>query len=339
MRNPALNKLYLSLGLLLLVYAAGVGGYMALEGWSFQDASFMTVITVATVGFGEVRPLDAEGRWFTTLLILGGMGTILYGVSNLTAFVVEGELRQLLRRTKMLKRIHKLEGHYIVCGNGRVGQVIYDELRKTGRQAVLVFPPPADSVAQAEAEAEGNLLLVYGDATRDEILEAAGVRRAAGLLAALHDDKDNLFVVLTARALNPALRIVARADEESSRDKLQRAGADNVVLTHTIGGMRMVSEMIRPTVVDFLDTMLRAKDTTFRVEEAQVMPSSDLDGLTVEEADLSERVGVVLVALRHPERTFEFNPDRKRRFSPGDVLVVIGEADAARKLRKLAGGE
>lgn len=339
MRNPALSKLYLSLGLLLLVYAAGVAGYMALEGWSFQDASFMTVITVATVGFGEVRPLDGAGRWFTTALILGGMGTILYGVSNLTAFVVEGELRQLLRRTKMRKRIEKLEGHYIVCGQGRVGQVIYDELRKTGRQAVLVMPAPTETVEQAEAEAESDLLLLHGEAARDEVLEAAGVRRAAGLLAALHDDKDNLFVVLTARALNSSLRIIARADEESSRSKLQRAGADSVILTHAIGGMRMVSEMIRPTVVDFLDTMLRVKDSTLRVEEAQVQASSDLDGATVEEADLSERAGVVLVALRHPDRSFEFNPDRKRKLSAGEVLVVIGEKDEVRKLRKLAGME
>jgi voltage-gated potassium channel len=333
--NPALRKLVVAVALLALVYVAGVAGYMMIEGWSFQDASFMTVITVATVGYGEVQRLDEPGRWFTVGLILVGMGVILYGVSSLTAFIVEGELRDLLRRSKMTKQMERLQGHYIICGGGRVGLCILEELVKVGHHVVLV-DTDASHLAMV-ADRGPSVLTLQGDATSDAVLESAGIRRAKGLLAALHADKDNLFVVLSARALNPDLRIVAQADEESARDKLVRAGADSVVFPHSIGGMRMASEMVRPNVVDFLDQMLREKNSTLRVDEARIGEGSSLSGKTIRQADLGGATGAVLLALRHPDRRFEFNPAPDRPLEAGDTLVVIGDLAQLASLRALAG--
>ena len=331
---PALKKLVFSLALLLLVYGIGVAGYMVIEGWDFEDASFMTVITVATVGFGEVHRLDSAGRWFTVALIMGGMGVILYGVSSLTALVVEGELVDYLRRSKMDKQIGKLSGHFIICGAGRVGTCIMTELIKTGHKVVIV---DRDMPHLEEwRERHPAVLAMQGDAASDEVLEAAGVRRAVGLLSALTADKDNLFVVLSARALNPNLRIVAKADEESAQDKLIRAGADSVVFTHVIGGMRMASQMIRPNVVNFLDVMLRERDGSLRVEEVQLAPGSPLDGKAVGEADLSARTGVLLMAAGGDAQHLEFNPSKDRRMEAGDLLVVMGDRTQIEALKKLA---
>jgi voltage-gated potassium channel len=332
--NPALKKLTTAIGLLLVVYSVGVAGYMLIEGWGFEDASFMTVITVATVGYGEVHQLDTAGRWFTVALILGGMGVILYGVSSLTAFIVEGELGDYLRRTKMEKQIGKLSGHYILCGAGRVGNSIMSELVKTGHGVVVVDQDLPH--IQEWREKYPQIMIIHGDATNDAVLENAGVRRAAGLLASLREDKDNLFIVLSARALNTDLRIVARADEESSRDKLLRAGADSVVFPHLIGGMRMASQMVRPNVVNFLDTMLRERDGSLRVEEVRIVHDSPIAGKTVAEADLTERTGALLMALRDLEQRFEFNPHKDRRLEAGLVLMVMGDRVQLESLRKLA---
>jgi voltage-gated potassium channel len=336
-RNPVVRKLFTSLSLLALVYGAGVTGYMVLERWDFQDASFMTVITLATVGYGETRPLSPAGRWFTMALILGGMCTLLYALSSITAFVVEGELRDLLRRTRMEKEIAKLSNHFIICGAGRVGLVILKELLRTGNRAVLVDQDVAE--VHEWGERHGGVLALQGDPTDDETLQLAGVERARGLLAALDSDKDNLFVVLSARGMNKDLRIVARADEEATRDKLLRAGADTAVLTQNIGGMRMASEMIRPTVVNFLDTMLREKESTLRVEEAVITQGSDLDGQKLQDADIRRRTGALLVAVRRPDGGYEFNPPSEREFRTGEVLVVIGDPGQLKALRKIAGLE
>lgn len=330
-----LERLLTPFGLLVAVYLGGVAGYMALEGWNFEDASYMTVITVATVGFGETHPLSPVGRWFTIALILGGMGTMLYAVSSLTAFIVEGELAQLLRRGKMDKAIARLEGHFVICGAGRVGSVILRELRAGGYKTVVV-----DRDLRGLEEAFGpdhGLLAVEGDATHDAVLERAGIRRARGLLAALAEDKDNLFVVLSARSMNPALRIVARADEESTRDKLLKAGADAVVFPHTIGGLRMASEMLRPAVVTFLDQMLRWGDGSLRVEEAAVAEGSPLAGKSLSACDIPGRTGALVVALKSGDR-FLFNPPLDRTLSAGDVLVVIADRAQREALQRLVSG-
>jgi voltage-gated potassium channel len=335
--HPTIRKLVTSILLLVAVYGIGVAGYMVLEHWRFQDASFMTVITLATVGYGETKPLTQAGRWFTTILILGGMSTLLYALSSITAFVVEGQLKDLLRRTRMEKEISKLKDHFIVCGAQRVGLVVLKELMRTGNRAVIVDHDVGEALEWGERH--GGVLALQGDPSDDEVLERAGVARARGLLAALETDKDNVIVVLTARGLNKDLRIVARAHEESTREKLLRAGADTAVLTQNIGGMRMASEMIRPTVVNFLDTMLREKETALRVEEATIRNGSPLEGQSLEEASLGKRTGVLVVAIRRPDGAFEFNPPEDRGLLEGEVLVAMGTPEQVRALRKLAAGD
>lgn len=335
-RNPALRKVAVSAALLAFTYFAGIAGYMGFEGWGFGDASFMTVITLGTVGYGETRPLSPNGRWFTQALILAGMGVILYGVSNLTAFIIEGELQTLLRRSRMDKKIEHLKGHIIVCGAGKTGGHILDELVASGRKVVLV-ERRGDHLTQC-IERHPGLLTLEGDATQDRTLEKAGIHSAAGLVAALPTDKDNLYVVLTARTLNPALRIIAKADEEEARDKLLRAGADSAVCPQSIGGMRMASEMARPTVVNFLDAMLRGKEAALRVEEVTLPPESPLTGKSLGESHIAQKTGLLVVALRRPAQEFQFNPAATEHLAPGDTLIVIGDVRHVEILRKLAGG-
>jgi voltage-gated potassium channel len=335
-QNPALRKVAISAALLVLTYLVGVAGYIHFENWNFDDASFMTIITMGTVGYGETRPLSPAGRWFTQGLILVGMGVILYGVSNLTAFIIEGELQALIRRSRMDKKIEHLKGHYIVCGAGRTGGHIVDELVASNRKVVIV-EQRGDHLAQC-TERHPGLLTLEGDATQDRTLEKAGILRAAGLVAALPTDKDNLYVVLTARTLNPALRIIAKADEEEARDKLLRAGADSAVCPSSIGGMRMASEMARPTVVNFLDAMLRGKDASLRVEEVALPEDSPLAGKTLGDSQIAQKTGLLVVALRPRGEDFQFNPPASRRLGDGDTLIVIGDIRHVEILRKLAEG-
>ena len=333
-KHPALQKIAVSLLCLFIVYLIGVAGYMYLEGWDFEDASFMTVITVATVGYGETHALDSAGRWFTVVLIIGGMGVILYGISNLTAFVVEGELHAIIRRTRMDNKIDKVEKHYIVCGAGRTGRHIIDEILASARTVVVIDMEISHLAATLERHPK--ILTIEGDASSDRTLERAGIHRASGLMAALPNDKENLFVVLTAKCMNPNLRIVAKVEEEEAKDKMKKAGADCVICPQSIGGMRMASEMVRPTVVKFLDAMLREKDAPLRVEEVSILKGSPMEGKTLEESRIAQRTGLLVVAMHRENKGFKFNPPASTRIEPGDLLVVIGEIEQVLELRKIA---
>lgn len=334
LENPVLRKVAISGGLLILVYLMGVTGYMSLEHWGFPDASYMTIITLGTIGYGETHELSPEGRWFTQGLILLGMGVIVYGVSNLTAFIIEGELQALIRRSRMDKKIERLSGHYIICGAGRTGGHVLDELVASGRTAVVV-ERRGDHIGGC-TERHPGLLTLEGDATQDKTLERAGIHRAAGLVAALPTDKDNLYVVLTARTLNPSLRIIAKADEEEAREKMARAGADSVVCPQFIGGLRMASEMARPTVVNFLDAMLRGKEAALRVEEVALPEGSPLAGKSLGENQIAQKTGLLVVAMRRPGEDFQFNPPASVRLCAGDILIVIGDVRHVEMLRKVA---
>ncbi len=337
--HPAHRKLIGALLCLLVVYLFGVAGYMLLERCSFSDALYMTVITVATVGYGEVVPLHKEGRIFTIFLIIGGMGATLYGLSSLTAFIVEGELRSVLRRRGMDKKIDKIEDHYILCGTGRTGMHVLNELIVAKRKVVAIDWDP-DHLPQIAKGASKTVLTMEGDATKDETLERVHIERAKGLIATLPTDKDNLYVVISAKGLNPNLRIISKADDEDSRSKLIRAGANGVVLPHAIGGLRMASEMIRPTVVNFLDVMLREKNAALRVEEVMIPRNSPLLGQTLMESQIAQRTGLLVVALKdlNSPGAFRFNPPATTPLSANDVLIVIGHMDQVLALRRLATG-
>lgn len=317
---------------LTAVILLGVFGYSLIEGWSFFDALYMTVITIASVGYGEVRPLTANGRIFTMFLILFGSGTLIYCFSIFTAFIVEGDLSDAIRRRKMNKDIARLKNHYIICGASSTGNYIMEELSKTGCEFVVVDMNP-ERIKQL---CEANINNVLGDASHDAVLEAANIRNAAGLFSALHVDGDNLLVVVTARGLNPGIKILAKAINEESERKLRQVGADGVVMPNFIGGMRMTSEMIRPKVVGFLDTMLRDKSGVIRVEEIVVSGRTSLVGKKLAETGVLNVEGVSVVALANENGGYIFNPPKERVLLENDVIIVMGIVEKITRLKELA---
>jgi voltage-gated potassium channel len=327
-----LQKRLTQIGVLFLaVFTAGTIAFMLVEGWSWMDALYMTTITLSTVGFQEVHPLSTGGRLVAIALILGGTGSLAYGLSVVTAFIVGGELRDILGKRRMEKALAKLHGHVIVCGAGETGKHVVEELLKTGTPCVVI----EQNLARCQhLERFGPVPVIEGDATDGEVLTRARIPVARGLITTLPSDKDNLFVILTARELHPTVRIVTRAIEDESHPKLRKAGADAVVSSNQIGGLRMASEMIRPQVVSFLDTMLRNSERVLRVEEAEVVSGSPVVGKTLAELDLINRVGLVVIARRQgPDGEYEYNPKPSSVLRVGDFLIVCGEPGQLDALR------
>ncbi len=319
--------------LMLGVLVVGTLGYHWVEGWSLFDSVYMTVITLATVGYGETNPLDAQGRVFTILLIMGGIGVMTYAFSTITSIIVEGQLSDVFKRRRMEKDIAKLSGHYIVCGAGHSGGVICAELHKTERPFVLV-DKNRETIAKI-SEKLGGMLAIAGDATTDEALKAAGIERAAGVFAVLATDQDNAFVALTAKGLNAKARVVSSQKELGVREKLFRSGADNVVNPEYIGGLRMASEMIRPAAVGFLDSMIRERGSVVRFEEVSVPGGSPYVGRSLEQVRGSAGNTPLLVAvLDAASGKYEINPEGARRINAGDSLVMIGDVTQLAALRK-----
>lgn len=315
-----LRRMLMVLSALATVLACGILGYMLIEGWPPFDALYMTVITVASVGFLEVHELSPHGRAFTIVLILCGSATLIYTFSTLTAFIVEGELTDVLRRRKMKKSIARLDGHFIVCGVSATGRYIIEELVKTGRSLVVIDHDPAKLATLAT-----EILSIEGDATHEAVLKEAKIDCAAGLFTALHSDADNLLVVVTAKGLRPKLTVMAKAINEESERKLRQVGADRVVMPNFIGGMRMVSEMLRPAVVTFLDVMLRDPDATIRVEELHVGAASPLAGKTLETSGLLGLAQASVVAIASTDGRYQFNPAAQRPITPGETIILMGE--------------
>lgn len=318
--------------LLLAVFLSGIAGYMIIEGWGILDSLYMTVITLASVGFMEVHDLSSNGRVFTIFLIIFGMGILLSGISTFTAFLVEGELSEILRRRKMNKQISLLRGHFIVCGIGGIGRHIVLELHKTGRQFVAI---DRDDRVCKDLEEKG-FLYMKGDATSIKALEAANAKEAGGLFSTLPTDAENLLLIMTARGINQTMRIISKAEQHESEEKMFRAGANGVVLPEFIGGLRMASEMVRPEAVTFLDKMLKGKGEAVRVEDITVSAKSRLSGLKIKDSGLTDIEGLLLVALRKGER-YIINPRKEEMIDSGDVIVFIGDEGHIRDVRQLSG--
>jgi voltage-gated potassium channel len=297
-------------------------GYHLIEGWDYFDSFYMTVITLATVGFSETHPLTSGGRLFTVFLIMGGLGIITYGVTAITTFVVEGEMRGYLRRNRMKKAIDKIGNHFIVCGGGSGGQYVTEELVRTKREVVIV----ERNRERAAQLIELGHRVIEGDATSDETLKEAGIEKAAGLVTALTEDRDNLFVVITARGLNSKLRIVSKIVDVHVKEKFIRSGADSAVSAAFIGGLRMASELIRPGTVSFLDKMLR-DSANYRVEDVPVGPS--FSGKTIKECIEPVVEGLLVVGHKHGG-DYTFNPRLSGRVETGDTLIVIGDPEHIR---------
>ena len=318
--------------LLVGVIALGTLGYQFLEGWTPFDALYMTVITVASVGYMEVHPLSAAGRTFTMILIVVGLGTVAYGLGTITAFWVEGDLSHIWEKRLMERRIATLRGHVIVCGGGETGRAIARELLAT-RTPFLVIEQESGHEPMLRKFGP-DFLYILGDATDPDVLRSAHVETARGLIACMPSDKDNLFTMLTARELNSQVRIVTRVGSEESRPKLLRAGADAVVSSKTIGALRLASEMLRPHVVSVLDAMLR-EPSAVRVEEVPV--GAAVAGRALGTLRLQERAGVIVFAMRAgADRHHVFNPPTDRALQVGDVLIACADHDQLEAMRRIA---
>jgi voltage-gated potassium channel len=318
--------------LFFVVALLGTLGYQRIEGWELLDGLYMTIITMTTIGYGEISPLSSTGRIYTILLSLISIGIGGYAISALAAFIVEGDFNQIIHRRKMEREITKLNDHIILCGAGRVGLQVAIEFYKTRTPFVLL---EQDMAALEAVQRIGDILYIQGNATKDEILRLAGVERAKGLVVAFSDDKDNAFVVLSARSLNPKLRIIARLTDEENAEKLRKVGADEIVSTNIIGGLRIASVMIRPSVVTFLDEMLRVTGQTLRMEELHVKEASDLVGKTLGQVDIGRQTGLLVVAIKSGERGYQFNPGGQTVLQNGDILIVIGTPEQLIPLRRM----
>ena len=312
------------------VFLLGTLGYELIERWGFLDAIYMTTITLATIGYGETHPLSDTGRIFTIFLILGGLSVFSYGLLTITTMIAEGELQRLLRRGRMDKEIVKLKEHYIVCGSGELGEHIIGELLQTKRPLVVVDR----EISNINKFENKDLLHIVGDAADDKILVEAGIMKAKGIFCCLPFDKDNLFVVLTARELNKNIRIVTKCVEDLSEQKFKRAGADKTVSTNRIGGLRMASEMIRPAAASFLDVMRRDKKGV-RFEEISVSENSKIAGKTIADSGIHQGTGASVVAIKSGDADFLYNPRGSTVINKNDTLVVLGTVEQIKTMADL----
>ena len=320
------------------IFIIGVIGYTLLEkdnpheNWTVFDAIYMTIITLTTVGYGDYN-MSSAGRAFTIVLLLGGVGIFVYSITVATAFIVEGQLREVFRRRKVEKSVDKLSDHYIICGIGDTGVHALDEIIQMNVDFVAIEQEHERIEHLLETR---DFLYVEGDATEDEVLIRGGIKRALGLITTLSRDQDNLFVVLSAKQLNPTLKVVSKAVEDNSLVKLRKAGADDVVLPDQIGGLRLASGIMRPIVVDFLDIMLKHQVIT-RFAESVIQSGSSLVGLSLGEARIPDQTGLVVVAVHNRQGNFIYNPSGKLKLEVGDALIVIADNEQLQRLNKLTG--
>jgi len=324
------KKFFLSIVLLIFINAFGVAGYMIIEGWNFRDSLFMTVITITTVGYGEVHELTAAGEIFTIVLLVLGVGIILYLLGTGAKLLLEGELEGLIGRKRLEKKIRELKNHYIICGFGRMGKTIAKEFSSRDIDILII---EKNSVSDAE---KGEFLILEGDANNEDVLKSAGIENAKGLISVLPTDAENLFLVLSARDLNPDLFIVTRASEESSERKILRAGADRVVSPYITGGIRIANSILKPAVVDFIEFATKIGNLELQLEEILLDKGSILSERTLVDTGIGRDLEIIIVAIKRPDGTMEFNPNSTSIINSGDTLVALGEASKLKELEKLA---
>jgi voltage-gated potassium channel len=327
-----IRRLVWAVGLVAGVTIGGTLGYAFLEHWSLFDSLYMTVITVGTVGFLEVHPLDTVGRAFTIVLIIAGVGALAFAFGQFVEFLLEGHLTNLLEVRRMDKRLAEMSGHTILAGLGRVGGVIGRSLANEGATFVVIdSDPEAGRFAAANGWA-----VVAGDATEEATLVRAGVERAGSIVTALSGDAENLFVTISARSLNPDIFIVARSEHESTEAKLVKAGANRVITPNVIGGRRMASMVLHPTVNDYLDLVSGNQGVEFRLQEIELTARSAYIGKSLAEAHIREATGAQVVAILSADGTVDANPSASTVLTVGQRLVVLGSAEQVAALTEEA---
>jgi len=328
---------------MVIITATAVTGYRLLGGSqvSLLQALYMAVITLAGVGYGEIVDTSRSPalRIFNMFVVLFGVTITVYMFSVVTAFLVEGEITNIFWRRKMLKRIHALKNHYVICGLGDTGRYTVEELHKT-RTPYVVVEHTEDNVRKLQEHdpAFKEMLYVIGDATDETTLDQVGIDHAAGLIASLSSDKDNLVITVLARQKNQMIRIIARYTEQRFADRLLKAGANATVSPNRIGGMRMASEAIRPHVVGFLDSMLKEQGHTLRVEEIEIHDGSPWVGATVQHVDLRHKFNLLPLAIRRVDGSFMPNPPDTHKLQPDTVIIVMGDVEEIQRARRAGGG-
>jgi voltage-gated potassium channel len=328
-RHPIIKAL-IGIGLVLLV---GTAGYRLIEGWPLLDGFYMTVITITTIGFKEVHELTLAGKIFTLFIIFTGIGVVGYTVFAGTQLVVEGEINKILTRRRSMKAIEKLRNHFIICGFGRMGSFVCEQLHARGMPFVVV----ENKVEVQDKVVQAGYYLAPGDATEEEVLLAASIKNARGLVSVLNSDAANVYVVLTARELNPELEIIARAAEESAQSRLVRAGATRVISPYQIGGMRMVMGIVKPTVMDFLQVAMDHKKMDVDLAEVRVAENSAYSGKKLIDTDLRKELNLIIIAIKKSDGRMEFNPGPNTVIHDNDTLIAMGKARDLEVFEKEAG--
>ncbi len=330
-QSKALRHAFRGAMLLVLILLVGTLGYVLLEGWPVLDALYMTIITITTVGFGEVNVVSSSGRIFTIGIIFMGMGIMAYSLGMVAQIMVETQVRTILGRRKLGKELRSIKNHYVVCGFGRIGKIIARGLNNQEVPLVVID----QSLDSKELLEDQNIPHIIGDATSDDILIEAGIERARGLVAVVLSDADNLFITMTARGLNPKLFILSRADEEATEKKLMRAGANKVVLPYLIGGMRMVHTILRPVVMDFIDFTMHESNIELKLEELVVGENSSLNGISLLNSGIRKEMNVIIVAIRKKGGDMIFNPSSETLINAGNTLIALGPPKDLDRLSKM----
>jgi voltage-gated potassium channel len=328
MADRTLKQLKAGAFLLLITLVTGSIGFMIIEHWSFLDSIYMTFITITTTGFEEVHPLTHSGRIFTIILLVMGIGSIAYTGGRAAQLLIEN---QIIRRRRMSKKLEELKDHYIVCGYGRMGRYICEELSSAKVEFIVI----ENEAGKIDRLIEMNFLYISGDATSDEILTMAGVMKAKGLVAVLSNDAENVFTTLSAKVLNPNLYVVARAVEEETESKLKKAGANRVVKPYEIGGNRMAELLLRPGVIEFIDVVAREKNVDLSMEELAVSEKSSLIGKTLAELPIRKDLNIIIVSINKLKGGFIYNPKSSTVLEQNDKLIALGEKVNLAELSKL----
>ncbi len=330
------RKVYVAFLLVGVIVVSGTIGYHVLMGWSLSDSLYMTLITVTTIGYNEVHPLNTQGRILTQILILFGVGSVLYAFTVLGQFIVEGQIRDLFRRNRMEKKAANLTGHVIVCGYGRMGRIVADELRKQDVSFVII-EHDADVVRQI---IETGMLVIEGDATSDEVLRKAGLEHARAVVCVVESDAENLYITLSARVLNREVFILARCNEEAAEEKLRRAGANKVIFPYRIGARQMTEFIVRPNIMEFLEMAFHQENIQLELQEVRIPAASVLDGVTLLNSGLRQKYNVIVVGIRKPDsHSMLFNPGTDSRIEADDILIVLGEPEKMDRLLAELGGD
>lgn len=331
------KKLKIVIIIIISILFIGTTGFHLIERISLFDSFYMTIITISTVGYREVKELTTYGKIFTSFLILFGVSTVAYGYSVITSIIVEGELKQIWIFRRKKKMLEKLKNHYIICGFGRMGSYICKKLKEEKIPFVVIDKNPS---SQTTLDNEDYLYLI-DDSTREEVLKLAGVERAKGLITVVSSDADNVYIVLTARQLNPNIYIIARAAELSSEQKMYKAGADKVISPYIIGGERMALAVLKPNVLDFIEIAVGGKGQKglLKMEEILVSENSKLVGKTILESQIREITGSIIIAVKKSDGTMEFNPKPNYKIDAGDVFIALGSSEHLTLLEDLAYGK